>query len=103
MRFIKEWTSGNPDINKFIKEIIYNAKNVKYSEFLKWVHFDRFIDVKEIGEDEFAKVYSATWMDGPLVIVWKNKMMKVEKKSDKPSDTSRVKFWSQLSQSSDPF
>ena len=28
------------------------------------VPFDRFEDVKQIGEGGFAKVYSATWIDG---------------------------------------
>ena len=28
--------------------------------------FDRFTDIKEVGEGGFAKVYSATWIDGKL-------------------------------------
>jgi serine/threonine protein kinase len=34
--------------------------------FLNGFHlsFDRFMDVEEIGEGGFAKVYSATWIDG---------------------------------------
>jgi len=28
------------------------------------VSFDRFIDIKQIGEGGFAKVYTATWIDG---------------------------------------
>ena len=32
--------------------------------FLEWVPFDRFEDIKQIGEGGFAKVYSATWIDG---------------------------------------
>ncbi|GES76046.1 kinase-like domain-containing protein [Rhizophagus clarus] len=39
-RMIEGWTSGNNDIDKFIK------------------------DIKQIGEGGFAKVYSATWIDG---------------------------------------
>ena len=34
------------------------------SVFLEWVPFDRFEDIKQIGEGGFAKVYSATWIDG---------------------------------------
>ena len=37
---------------------------VKYPVFLEWVTFDRFKNVKQIGEGGFAKVYSATWIDG---------------------------------------
>ena len=57
---IEGWTSGNSEIDNFIKDTIYNAKPM----FLEWVPFDRFEDVKKIGEGGFAKVYSATWMDG---------------------------------------
>ena len=36
--------------------------------FLEWVPFDRFEDIKQIGEGGFAKVYSATWIDGQSVV-----------------------------------
>jgi hypothetical protein len=61
-RMIEGWTSGNYDIDKFIKDIIYDARNGGL--FLEWVPFDRFEDIKQIGEGGFAKVYSATWIDG---------------------------------------
>src|SRR4051795_6191762 len=60
---IEGWTSGNSEIDKFIKDTIYDAVNKDYS-ILEWVPFDRFTDIKEIGEGGFAKVYSATWIDG---------------------------------------
>jgi hypothetical protein len=61
-RRMEGWSSGNPDIDKLIKDSIYNnAKNS--NEFLEWVSFDKFTDIKEIGEGGFAKVYSATWID----------------------------------------
>ncbi|GES80900.1 kinase-like domain-containing protein [Rhizophagus clarus] len=60
-RFIIEgWTSGNNNIDEFIKGTIYNAGSL----FLEWVSFDRFEDIKQIGEGGFAKVYSAKWIDG---------------------------------------
>jgi hypothetical protein len=62
---IEGWTSGNDDIDNFIKDTIYNPE---YSSdcplFLEWVPFDRFENMKQIGEGGFAKVYSATWIDG---------------------------------------
>ena len=67
---IEGWTSGNSEIDEFIKDTIYNAKEYRYSIgyrcpiFLEWVPFDRFEDIKQIGEGGFAKVYSATWIDG---------------------------------------
>ena len=58
------WTSEHSVIDKFIKDTIYNARHFTYNKFLEWVPFDRFTDIKEIGEGGFAKVYSATWFDG---------------------------------------
>ena len=57
------------EIDNFIKDTIYNAKYYDdgyhiYALFLEWVSFDRFEDIKQIGEGGFAKVYSAKWMDG---------------------------------------
>src|SRR6266498_2132523 len=66
---IEGWTSENHDIDEFIKDTIYSAKGFYdddnyYPLFLEWVPFDRFEDIKQIGEGGFAKVYSATWIDG---------------------------------------
>ena len=66
---IEGWTSGNSEIDNFIKDTIYNAKyygddDDNYPIFLEWVPFDRFEDIKQIGEGGFAKVYSAKWIDG---------------------------------------
>ncbi|EXX50657.1 uncharacterized protein OCT59_012697 [Rhizophagus irregularis] len=61
-RKIEGWTSGNSDIDKFIKDTMY--KQVYSYNILEWVPFDRFTDIKEIGEGGFAKVYTATWIDG---------------------------------------
>src|ERR1051325_3069581 len=63
-KIIEGWTSGNSDIDKIIKDSMYNAIAITGEEFLEWVPFDRFTDIKQIGEGGFAKVYSATWIDG---------------------------------------
>ncbi|RGB42196.1 kinase-like domain-containing protein [Rhizophagus diaphanus] len=60
---IEGWTSGNNDIDKFIKDTIYDARYRGY-KFINWVPFNRFKDIKQIGEGGFAKIYSATWIDG---------------------------------------
>ncbi|PKK66108.1 kinase-like protein [Rhizophagus irregularis] len=56
---IKEgWTSGNDDIDKFIKNTIYDVRNsvsVNY-KLIEWVQFDRFEDIKQIGEGGFTKM-----------------------------------------------
>src|ERR1043166_463723 len=73
---IEGWTSGNSEIDNFIKDTIYNAKldyfyhndeKVYYPRFLEWVPFDIFEDIKQIGEGGFAKVYSTKWIDGPAI------------------------------------
>ncbi|GES87642.1 kinase-like domain-containing protein [Rhizophagus clarus] len=64
---IEGWTSGNDDVDNFIKDTIYNAGSYGYPIFLEWVPFDRFENMKQIGEGGFAKVYSATWIDGKAV------------------------------------
>ena len=61
---IEGWTSGNSDIDKFIKDTVYNTKDEVNPIFLEWVPFNRFTDIKQIGEGGFAKVYSATWING---------------------------------------
>jgi hypothetical protein len=65
-RIIEGWTSGNSDIDKFIKDTMYSARKDIRDKFLEWVPYDRFINMKEIGEGGFAKVFSATWIDGKL-------------------------------------
>jgi hypothetical protein len=73
---IEGWTSRNYDTDEFIKETIYNATyqfddnyRVNHPLFLEWVSFDRFDNVKQIGEGGFAKVYSATWVDGRAIYI----------------------------------
>ncbi|CAB4427295.1 unnamed protein product [Rhizophagus irregularis] len=33
----------------------------------EWIPYNQFDNIKEIGEGGFAKVYSAIWVDGPLL------------------------------------
>src|ERR1051325_6851116 len=68
---IEGWTSENSEIDEFIKDTIYNARSYhdinsdcNHPLFLEWVPFDRFEDIKQIGEGGFAKVYSTKWIDG---------------------------------------
>jgi serine/threonine protein kinase len=65
-RIMEGVASGNPDIDKFIKDTMCKPagykKNYSYP-FLEWVPYEKFTDIKEIGEGGFAKVFSATWID----------------------------------------
>ncbi|GBB93425.1 hypothetical protein RclHR1_02170006 [Rhizophagus clarus] len=57
----KNWTSGNSDIDKFIKEFQLSIHNNIYRESLEWIPYDRFCDIMRI---EKGKKYRANWIDG---------------------------------------
>src|ERR1043165_8604559 len=42
---IEGWTSGNLEVDKLIKDVIYNAGE-DYESLLEWVPFDRFVDIE---------------------------------------------------------
>src|SRR5437763_6056463 len=66
-KFLKEGkTSGNPEIDKLIHKS--QLKTEHYDNNLEWIPFDRFQDIKSIGEGGFANIYSATWLDGEPII-----------------------------------
>ncbi|CAG8458831.1 11801_t:CDS:2 [Funneliformis mosseae] len=43
---------------------VIQHKTKDYRHNLVWIPFDRFNDVKQIDEGGFARIYSATWLDG---------------------------------------
>src|SRR3954468_21502398 len=64
-KFLKEGkTSGNPEIDNLIHESQLITKH--YYSNLEWIPYDRFQDIKSIGEGGFANIFSATWLDGEL-------------------------------------
>ncbi|GBB97125.1 hypothetical protein RclHR1_02920010 [Rhizophagus clarus] len=62
-KMIEGWTSGNDELDKLIKDTIYDAR-YNGNRLVEWVPFDRFENIVQIGEGGFAKVYSAMWIDG---------------------------------------
>src|SRR5436305_5161364 len=58
----KNWTSGNPDVDKLIQVSQLNAKN--HWEVLEWIEYDRLEDVEYITKGGFGKVYKAKWKCG---------------------------------------
>jgi hypothetical protein len=59
---IEGWTSEDHDIDKFIKDTIYNARNENENPtFLEWVPFNKITDIKQIGKGGFSEMYSAIW------------------------------------------
>src|SRR3954454_20113462 len=62
-KFLKEGkTSGNPEIDNLIYES--QLKTEDYFLNLEWIPYDRFQDIKSIGEGGFANIFSATLLDG---------------------------------------
>ncbi|RIB10275.1 kinase-like domain-containing protein [Gigaspora rosea] len=45
---IQEWTSGNKDIDRCIKE--FQIKTARYENMIEWIPFDRLDNIKKIGE-----------------------------------------------------
>jgi len=58
----KNWTSGNNDIDKFIRDIQLSEHTYyDVEKALEWILYDRFRDIKCIVKDE---IYKANWIDG---------------------------------------
>src|SRR5260364_95461 len=62
---IQEWTSGNEEIDNFIKEFQFNA--TEYEKVIEWIPFDKLINLQEINE-ESDLVFMATWVKGVRII-----------------------------------
>ncbi|GES91743.1 kinase-like domain-containing protein [Rhizophagus clarus] len=58
------WTSGNEQIDKFIKESQLNARN--WSELLEWIPYNRLRNIKYLAQGGFSTVYKAIWLDGKV-------------------------------------
>ncbi|CAG8521869.1 6299_t:CDS:1 [Funneliformis mosseae] len=62
-RFLREGKrTGNAEIDNLIYES--QLKTEHYWDNLEWIPFDNLIDGKLIGEGGFARVHTATWLDG---------------------------------------
>ena len=59
------WTSGSEKIDNFTQEMQLKIENTADKVF-EWIPYNQFSDIKEIGRNGFATVYSAIWKDGPL-------------------------------------
>jgi hypothetical protein len=62
-RDFDKWTSRNEVIDKLIQD---NQLLVRRHGLLEWIPYDKFININYIAEGGFAKVYSATWIDGQI-------------------------------------
>ena len=50
--------------------------NDHYDSIFKWIPYNQFNDIKEIGRGGFATVYSAIWADIPLDVKRKQRRLK---------------------------
>src|SRR5690349_11693477 len=80
--------SGNITVDNFIKK---TRKNKSYNDkCIKWFDFEKFENLKQIGEGGFAKVYSATWLDGGKKFLYTDPVSKMKKLRTYP-DTVALK------------
>ena len=70
-QYFDKWTSGNKNIDELIQESQISAHDL--FSVLEWIPYDKFTNIKFIAEGGFAKVYSATWIDG-YIINWKESL-----------------------------
>ncbi|RHZ36713.1 protein kinase domain-containing protein [endosymbiont GvMRE of Glomus versiforme] len=82
-----KWTSGNQEINKFIRESQLEVTNS--GEILEWIPYEQFEIEKDergnnkiLGKGGFGKVYKAKWKDGPIK-EWNIKNSKWEREENK--------------------
>jgi len=55
--------SGNKIIDEFINHTQINF--VQESSRMKFIPFNQFKDIEEIGKGGFSRIYKATWTNGP--------------------------------------
>src|SRR4051794_38781093 len=63
------WTSKSEEIDKFIQEMqlkLYSKFNFYDYIVLEWIPYSQFNGIKEKAKNNFAIVYSAIWVSGPL-------------------------------------
>jgi hypothetical protein len=58
-------TSENEQINKFIQEKQLEI-DWPWDFVFEWIPYNQFDEIKEIGEYNYFKIYSAIWKNGPL-------------------------------------
>ncbi|CAB5350809.1 unnamed protein product [Rhizophagus irregularis] len=59
------WTSGNENIDEFIKEMQFKI-NSYYDIIFEWIPYSHFNNIKEISRDDYITIYSAIWYNSPL-------------------------------------
>ncbi|EXX73815.1 Cdc15p [Rhizophagus irregularis DAOM 197198w] len=65
----KNWTSGNHDVDEFIRKAQLNAKN--NHQVIEWIEYDNFKDVEYLAKGRFGTTFKAVWKDG-FILYWDN-------------------------------
>ncbi|RIA87213.1 kinase-like domain-containing protein [Glomus cerebriforme] len=58
----KNWTSGNPNVDKLIQKSQIDAKN--NNKILEWIEYDRIENIEYITKGGFGTIYKAIWKKG---------------------------------------
>ncbi|GBC15211.1 uncharacterized protein OCT59_016553 [Rhizophagus irregularis] len=64
----KNWTNGNHVVDKFIQEVLLNAKD--FYEALEWIEYDKFEAFEYLAKGGFGTTYKAIWEDECIEMVW---------------------------------
>jgi len=78
IKVIDNWTSENKKLNALIREtqtqvdvrVTRRSGSREYRssivyDVMRWIPYERFKDIQQIGKGGFAIVYKATWLDYP--------------------------------------
>ncbi|CAB4439869.1 unnamed protein product [Rhizophagus irregularis] len=60
----KNWTSGNQEIDEFIKKAQLKA-DLTYL-IIEWIEYDKFENVEYLAKGGFGITFKAVWKDGPI-------------------------------------
>ena len=70
-RNFENWTSGNSNIDKIIRDTQLSIHYNISKKALEWIPFDKFYDIKYLAKGGFGKIYRANWIDG-YIEYWDN-------------------------------
>ena len=58
------WTSGNETLDELIKSTQLKATEYWNDKYLQWISYDDLTNIEKMGENGFATIYKATWLNG---------------------------------------
>ncbi|EXX70516.1 Cdc15p [Rhizophagus irregularis DAOM 197198w] len=61
----KNGTSGNHDVDEFIKKAQLEAERL--DQIVEWIEYDKFEDVEYLAKGGFGTTFKAVWKDGPIL------------------------------------